>query len=240
MAHKQFTLENGLKVTIYKRKSNRSLRLTLTPNGEVRVTIPLWAPYGAGLSFAESRQAWIMAQSRPLLLAVNGQLIGKAHHLVLQPSLEAAKVRSRVGAGQVIVTYPQDMAASSPEVQTAARRAAVRALRSQAEQLLPQRLASLAAKHGFTYASVSVKQLKSRWGSCDHQQNIVLNLYLMQLPWEHIDYVLLHELTHTRILRHGPEFWRAMERILPQAAVYRKAVQAYQPVLDGAPQTPVA
>ncbi len=104
-------------------------------------------------------------------------------------------------------------------------------MRLQAEQLLPNRLASLAGTHGFEYGSISVKQLKGRWGSCDHQKNITLNLFLMQLPWELIDYVLLHELTHTNILRHGPDFWRAMEAVLPAVKNARKTLRAYQPVL---------
>jgi hypothetical protein len=89
----------------------------------------------------------------------------------------------------------------------------------------------LAQKHGFEYSSVSVKRLKGRWGSCDQHQNIVLNLYLMQLPWELIDYVLLHELTHTRILRHGPDFWAAMQRVLPNVKAIRKEMKQHQPVL---------
>jgi hypothetical protein len=53
----------------------------------------------------------------------------------------------------------------------------------------------------------------------------------MQLPWQLIDYVLLHELTHTTILRHGPDFWRALEAVLPNARVLKKAMREYQPIL---------
>ncbi len=235
MPSKQFLLEDDLPITIYKRKSNRSLRLSLSPTGEVRVTIPAWAPYSVGLNFAKSRQAWIISQRQPLRLLSGGQAIGKAHHLHFKTGPTVVKVSSRVSTGEVTVTYPQSLDIISPAVQKTAQAACVRALRIQAEQLLPQRLASLATAHDFSYQSVSVKRLKSRWGSCDHQQNIVLNLYLMQLPWEYIDYVLLHELTHTQVLRHGPDFWQAMEQVAPQAKRLRKALHDYQPVLDSAP-----
>src|SRR5690606_36436720 len=98
-----------------------------------------------------------------------------------------------------------------PRVQKAAQAAAIRALRKEAETLLPQRLRTLAEQTGFTYNSVAVKQPKSRWGSCSHQKHITLNLFLMQLPWRLIDYVLLHELTHTKVMRHGPPFWAELE-----------------------------
>jgi predicted metal-dependent hydrolase len=122
---------------------------------------------------------------------------------------------------------------SEPEIQSAARKTGIRALRRQAETLLPQRLDQLARQHEFSYRSVAIKQLKGRWGSCDQHANIVLNLFLMQLPWEHIDYVILHELTHTNVLRHGPDFWQAMEKVLPEVKQLRKQLRLHQPVLVG-------
>ena len=78
---------------------------------------------------------------------------------------------------------------------------------------------------------MAVKRLKSRWGSCDQHTNIILNIFLMQLPWECIDYVLLHELTHTNVLHHGPDFWLAMTQVLPNVTQLRKAMRDYQPIL---------
>ena len=53
----------------------------------------------------------------------------------------------------------------------------------------------------------------------------------MQLPWELIDYVILHELTHTVVLRHGPDFWSALARVDSKVDNHRKAIRAYQPTL---------
>ncbi|HTB48710.1 MAG TPA: SprT family zinc-dependent metalloprotease [Verrucomicrobiae bacterium] len=231
MPSKQFALDDQI-VTIYKRKSNRSLRLSVTADGRVRVSIPTWAPYSAGLKFARSREQWIRAQRPEPLQLKNGQAVGKAHHLRFAPSsVPAAKVTSRVYPTEIVVSYPAAMPTSDAAVQQVAEAAGIRALRRQAEHLLPQRLAGLAAAHNFSYGEVRIKHLKSRWGSCDHNGTIVLNLFLMQLPWDCIDYVLLHELTHTRVLRHGPPFWEAMQSVLPDMARLRKAIRAYQPAL---------
>jgi predicted metal-dependent hydrolase len=51
----------------------------------------------------------------------------------------------------------------------------------------------------------------------------------MELPWEAIDYVLLHELTHTRHMHHGPEFWQAMEARLPGARRFARELRRRQP-----------
>lgn len=231
MPSKDFILGEDLIVRVYKRKTNRNLRLSITPTGEVRVSIPAWAPYRAGLDFARSRQAWILGQHSPLKPLVHGQAVGKAHHLQFLPKTLATKPSSRVYDTTILIIHPAAAEPNAEEVQSIAREASIRALRAQAEQLLPQRLAALAQAHGFTYASISVKRLRSRWGSCDQQKNIVLNLFLMQLPWDLIDYVLLHELTHTHVLRHGPDFWHALEAVLPNMAALKKALREYQPVL---------
>jgi predicted metal-dependent hydrolase len=230
MAKKEFVLDEGLPVTIYKRRGSRNLRLSVNAQGQVRVTIPAWAPYRAGVAFAKARRPWILEQQRPLTYLVDGQAVGKAHHLSFIVGT-SSKVITRVSETSIIIRHPAGLSPQSAEVQKAAREASVRALRQQAEKLLPQRLASLSEKYGFTYGRVSVRRLKGRWGSCDHQKNIVLNLFMMQLPWELIDYVLLHELTHTRILRHGPDFWRAMAEVAPNVKELRKSLKEHRPVM---------
>jgi predicted metal-dependent hydrolase len=231
MPSKNFTLDDGLNVTIYKSRTNRHFRLSIAPSGQVRVSIPAWAPYRAGVDFARSRQDWIRGQHKPAVLLRPGQAVGKGHHLQFVAKPAVAKASSRISDTTIVVSHPAAERPDSPAVQRVARTACIRALRRQAEQLLPQRLATLAAIHDFTYQEVSVKQLKSRWGSCDHQTRIVLNLFLMQLPWDLIDYVLLHELTHTRILKHGPDFWQAMAATLPKTSVLKKDLREYHPVL---------
>jgi len=54
----------------------------------------------------------------------------------------------------------------------------------------------------------------------------------MQLPWHLIDYVLLHELTHTKVMRHGAPFWKELERHVPRARALRKEIGSYHPILE--------
>jgi len=231
MAYKQLALDERTPITIYKRKASRSLKLSVASDGSVRVSIPTWAPYRAGLEFARSRQAWIETQRRPAQLLSDHVQIGKTHRLRLVADSTKTKPLSRLRAGEIIIYYPSNLAADDPTLQAAASSACIRALRQEAEELLPQRLQTLADQYGFQYRSVIIKKLKGRWGSCDHQANVTLNLYLMQLPWQLVDYVLLHELTHTQVLRHGPQFWQAMRAVLPDVNQHRKALRNYQPTL---------
>jgi predicted metal-dependent hydrolase len=231
MASKQFPLPGVGEVTISKRRANRSLRLSVKSDGKVLVTIPAWATYNTGLRFAESKLDWIKQQLPQQTHLRDGQPVGKEHHLQLSPTRGTHTIKTLVTKTAVIVRFPHDLSPESDAVQAAAETACIRALRSEATQLLPPRLEQLAKQHDFHFNEVRIKRLKGRWGSCDNKQRIVLNLFLMQLPWECIDYVLLHELTHTKILRHGPPFWEAMHYVVPNLATIRKQMRTHQPVL---------
>jgi hypothetical protein len=74
------------------------------------------------------------------------------------------------------------------------------------------RLQELAKQHGFTYNKVSIRNQRTRWGSCSGKGNISLNIKLVALPPELFDYVILHELVHTRIHNHSRTFWKELDK----------------------------
>lgn len=86
-------------------------------------------------------------------------------------------------------------------------------LRTQAKAKLPPRLAELAARYGFVYNRVTIKNNVSNWGSCSAKGNINLNLKIMVLPQILQDYVLLHELCHLRHQDHGHAFHLLLEHL---------------------------
>ena len=77
---------------------------------------------------------------------------------------------------------------------------------------LIKRVEHLANKHGFTYSKVILRSMKTRWGSCTALNNISLNIGLIALPNELKDYIILHELVHTKIKNHSKEFWSELGR----------------------------
>ena len=85
--------------------------------------------------------------------------------------------------------------------------------RYEAQKLLPERLEKLAREYGFSYNRVTIRNNKRNWGSCSARNNISLNLQMMKLPNELIDYILLHELVHTEIKNHSEQFWQRMNQI---------------------------
>src|SRR5687767_11414552 len=99
MSTKQVSIPEIGSVTLYKRRGNRSLRLSISASGEIRVSLPYWLPYKAGEQFAVSKAPWIAANRIKSSTALqHGHAIGKAHHLYFEQQPLATKVNSRVAA----------------------------------------------------------------------------------------------------------------------------------------------
>ncbi len=85
------------------------------------------------------------------------------------------------------------------------------------KELLTVRVRELSQIHGLPFNRLYLKDYKSRWGSCSVKNDIGLNIKLARLPAELSDYIMLHELTHTRWRGHGARFWSMLERLCPNA-----------------------
>jgi predicted metal-dependent hydrolase len=106
-----------------------------------------------------------------------------------------------------------------------------KALRKTAEFWLKHRLHALARQYGFQYERVRIMNAKTRWGSCSSRGTISLNVALMRLPETLRNYVILHELTHTRHMNHSAAFWAEVERYYPKHKEARRRLKKYSPHL---------
>ena len=103
--------------------------------------------------------------------------------------------------------------------------------RRTAKARLIKRLDELSQKHGLPYNRVFVKRQKTRWGSCSVKKNINLNIQLTALPEALMDYAIVHELVHTKILNHSRDFWDELERRLPGALGLDRELRKYHLLL---------
>ena len=99
--------------------------------------------------------------------------------------------------------------------------------RKTGRRILVQRLNELSEKHGFPYNRVFVKSQKTRWGSCSEKKNINLNFNLVRLPEKLMDYAIMHELVHTKILNHSTRFWVLLEKFVKNARDLDRELQQY-------------
>ena len=106
-----------------------------------------------------------------------------------------------------------------------------RIFRERARIELPNRLLEMAAEHGLTVNGISIRNQRTRWGSCGRDGKISLNWRLVLMPPDVRDYVLIHELMHLKRLDHSPKFWRLVEAACPDYRLARQWLRTHGPAL---------
>lgn len=227
MSVKQFNVPDIGVIAVYKRKGTKQLSIRFSGN-QLKVTQPAWMPYQTGVTFALTHKKWILEHlptSAQTIEIKDGNRYGKEHILRI---IQSAETRTRITKTEILIYCPSSSGVIRPEYISLAKKAIYRALKKEATDLLDKRLAMHAANHQFKYKKVSFKSMKSRWGSCNSNREITLNIYLLMLPWNLIDYVIFHELSHTLHLNHSAAFWEQVHTHIPNYKQLRKELKQMQ------------
>lgn len=96
------------------------------------------------------------------------------------------------------------------------------ALAEEALKVIPERVEYFAKVIGVTYGKITIRNQKTRWGSCSSKGNLNFNCLLMLAPLEVLDYVVVHELCHRKQMNHSKAFWLEVEKVLPDYKEARK------------------
>ena len=188
----------------------RRYLLRLLSDGSARVTIPRGGSAGDARSFAERQIPWLENQLQrlqnkppaPTEWTLGSQIFFRGELIPLQ-----SPVPGYVQLGTETIKSAES-ANLRPAIQKHLHRLAAREL--------PSRVMELAQQHGITVARVSVRNQRTRWGSCSRQGAISLNWRLIQLPGLVSDYIILHELMHRRQLNHSARFWSEVAGVCPE------------------------
>jgi len=187
----------------------RRYKLCLRADGTARVTIPRGGALGAARDFVSRNLGWLEKQlqclaaqpKEPAGWTVGTEILFRGETVRLDRDGDA------ICFGTERIRVPGSAADVRPAVQKHLWRLAAREL--------PPRVRELAAQHGFAGLRVSVRNQRSRWGSCSQRGMISLNWRLIQAPAFVRDYIILHELAHRRHLNHSDKFWQEVARLCP-------------------------
>lgn len=208
-----------------------NIRLRVAPNGKLRASLPLYAPLFLVKKLIKSSRAelrQLLNEHESDIIFTDGMQIGKSHSLIVREATSNILTVGRHGQ-QIIVSLPKDKDLGSAEVTREIRSVVQQALRIEAKSYLPKRLRFLADKGGFSYEKVRFSHASGRWGSCSSNGTISLNIALMKLPFELIDYVLIHELSHTVEMNHSEAFWQQVAGLDPHYRIHRRDLKAENP-----------
>lgn len=217
----------------------RRMTIRVKPFKGIEVAVPQGTAPAVLANFLKAHHNWMLGaldkiKSKENELTVfdeSTQFKTRSFALRIEPApLRSVRLVHRDGLLRIF--YPKHMDVKTQSIQEVIRFGIEEALRREAKAYLPFRLRELSTRHGFKYAKVFIKNLKSRWGSCSGTNNINLNVHLMRLPDHLIDYVLLHELCHTVQKNHGSGFWNLMQQVTDGLALgWEKEMKNHRTVI---------
>jgi predicted metal-dependent hydrolase len=190
-------------------------------NTGLKVSLPNRATQEDALKFINSIRKKLIAKQEKIekgleksniLISENSQLQTLTFNVIVK-SGERKNIFFSLKNGTLNIEFPSGTDCTDKQSQEHFWNGISYFMRKEAKRLLPNRTKQLAEKYGFTFSDVKIQSSKTRWGSCSRAQSINLSLYLMLLPADLVDYVILHELCHTKEMNHGANFWIWMDRV---------------------------
>jgi predicted metal-dependent hydrolase len=224
-------IQNLGNVTFSQNARSRTIRLRVKPDQTVLVSYPAYVTFREALRFTEQHSEWVTCQKEKNEHRVpkfKEEEPIKTRLFTIYFKKHPGKFSLKQSKNQIIILYPEQSDLNDPEITEKIKKVLTALYRLEAKEYLPPRLVQLATAHGFQYGNVTIRNNTSNWGSCSGRNNINLNLHLMKMPDHLIDYILLHELAHTRVKNHGPKFWELLDSMTGnQAKKLSKEVKKY-------------
>ena len=220
------------KIHFVVRRSARNITMRVKEDG-LHVTTP---PYRSITALLEAiapfreRLRNVCSEVKPKPFDLNFSIEAECFRLKLETSpLKNFTVSMRDET--VVIACPAHADFTTDRVQTLVKNAVMRAMRKKAEEYLPPLVQYWSSLFDLPYTKVTISKARSRWGSCSSKRDISLSFYLMLLPAHLMDYVILHELAHTREMNHGPKFWELLNQLTDgKALALRKELRMHRPV----------
>jgi hypothetical protein len=231
----QFIKIEGIDIALRKNANAKHLKIAVKPFYGVRMTIPDRVSLNTAEKFALEKIGWIrehLEKMRGLEKAhsffdENSEFTTRNHKLeIIKQNI--SKITVKVSKGRIIIHFPVTKNVISIEVQNAARNGILKAYTEEAKEFLPKRLNDFSDRFNLPFNELYIKNIKSRWGSCSGKNNINLSIHLMRLPDHLIDYVLLHELAHTKVKNHGKKYWEYLDELTGNAKKLDKELNHFQ------------
>ena len=220
------------KIHFVVRRSARNITMRVKEDG-LHVTTP---PYRSITALLEAiapfreRLRNVCSEVKPKPFDLNFSIEAECFRLKLETSpLKNFTVSMRDET--VVIACPAHADFTTDRVQTLVKNAVMRAMRKKAEEYLPPLVQYWSSLFDLPFNKVTISKARSRWGSCSSKRDISLSFYLMLLPAHLMDYVILHELAHTREMNHGPKFWELLNQLTDgKALALRKELRMHRPV----------
>jgi len=218
-----------IKPDLIVRTYRRSLSLTITKDARLVVHAPKKLNMNDIMKYIIEKEKWIVQKQKEIQtrLSINKDVISYSEFLFLgkKYKLEYMNGIKKIELTEKSIIVPnmcfEDI---YPKL--------IKWYVVNAKKILKERLEYFADLMQIDYATVTINNTKSRWGSCDINRNIKLNFRLIMLPHKIIDFVLIHELSHIIEFNHSKNFYKVISTIMPSYKLQQKNLKEYDYLLS--------
>lgn len=210
-------------IKLIKSKRSKYMRLSISSHGEIRLSVPFNATVMHINSFLQDKGTWLdkaimgLKIATPLEIDDNSDLsiAGENYKFIVYQDQPELKVQIDP-AGKRIFIF------NDGSSQTKLKELLRDKVRKLAGSIITQRVSAYANIMGISYGRISIREQRSRWGSCSSKGNLNFNWKIVLAPTRIMDYVIVHELAHILEHNHSQNFWLLVEKYLPQYKPSRK------------------
>ncbi len=211
------------------RSHRRSMSLVISDKGELVVRAPMRLSYEKIYDFIKEKEKWITTKQKEIenKNLINKDVITYKYILFLGSKYKISFID---GLKKIELTDKEILVPLSFSDSLILK--LKQWFLKHAKKILSERLEYLAEVMQIDYASITINNCKTRWGTCDSNRNIKLNFRLIMLPHKVLDYVLIHELSHVLQMNHSKEFYKIISTIMPSYKLATKKLKEYNYLLS--------
>ena len=182
------------------RSNRKTLAIQINPDLSVTVRAPMYAPQSDIERILREKEGWIQK------------------HIEKIRDMEEKRKKTQGEKGEYGESVESEYLTNEE----------IKKLADKALQHIPKRVSYYAKQIGVTYGKITIRNQKTRWGSCSSKGNVNFNYQLYYMPRELMDYVIIHELSHRRHMNHSAEFWQEVEKYCKTYRECRKKLRDYE------------
>lgn len=208
---------------VIKRSMRRTVMLKITPDARIEVLAPMKLPAHLIDAYVASKADWIEKN----LAKAKERFEKTAAYQFQSLTFLGEEYPARLYEGSKVVLGPEGFLLPKGEL-SEVRAKVISWYKEQAKQILPKRAEVWAGRMGASPEKIKITSAKTRWGSCNAQGNVNFSWRLVLAPGSAVDYVVVHELTHLKVMSHNAEFWKRVGETYPSYNEAKKLLKDVQ------------
>jgi|TARA_B110000037_G_scaffold220312_1_gene287733 predicted metal-dependent hydrolase len=237
LALKVATRVDPLEIKVNQSRGMRYLKVTVNSSGDVVLNIPYGVSRENAVAFLDEQKDWIATTLEKVEPKISLYEYLTEHPMLSALGREQEVTLREASRGGFEFKGEEGKVVLNALAEESCDTILLRSLRAFAGEVIPLQATDFARRHGLNFSRISVRDQRSRWGSCSERGTLSFNWRMVLLPAAHHDYLIWHELSHLVQMNHSPDFWHQVSVFDPEYEAHDAAITNQYHTLMGLGRT---